>query len=317
MLGWMGKALIVDLSSGGWIQKELPLAFCKEWLGGKGFNLGSPRSLFDSNDTEEDDIFLAAGLLVGTPFLGGNIWCLGGKGSFTGKSISTYGTGHWGSALKYAGFDQLVLKRTASFPSLLVVNDQSCWLEPIPSEMDEHRFTQKMKERFGVHAQVLYTAKGLREVSGFMGGDAEEAGVLLSRRNLRAIVVYGNKTVQLANPTEVLKTSKRKIEEWKETGLPDGQCRCSVCHGRCSELTDFAGFAFPEIVNLWLSLGLCPQFMQSGLAPSLQEILSLLEGITGQHYSIAELFGIAQRLQSFDDRLCVEGGGYRCGIQRL
>ena len=300
MFGWTGKALTIDLYEKTFTEQELSSSFCKEWLGGKGFNLGTDSQRMDQNAQEQDSIRIAVGTLVGTPILGANLWCVEGKHPYTGKSISVYGTGPWGITLKYSGFDQLILTRTASLPSVLVIGENECHIETFNNEHIEPYFSQKMKEKYGPQTEVLIFREGSIEGRGCIGGDLEDIGLLLRQRNVQAIVIQGNKNILFANHAEVLRSSQQSITKWRELGLPFGHNGCAVCHGRCRQLptsSDEIEEAFPEMLSLWLALGLCPQWMKSGLGLSLEEILSLLKSVTGIDYDVSILFEVARKIQ--------------------
>lgn len=297
MFGWTGKTLIIDLFDGSFSEKELPPSFCKEWLGGKGFNAGLDTVFPENMDAEKESIRLAVGPFVGTPILGGSAWCIDGKHPFTEEPISAFGTGNWGIALKYSGYDQIVVKRAASLPSILVVGEKECLIETVTQDMAKKAFTQSMKERFGPYTEILLNGDRSIEGRGFVGGNAEDIGLLLKQRNIKAIIATGQKSIPLANPALVLKSSQQVIRNWKESLLPTGQNGCAVCHGRCINLSDNVGGNDPEMLNLWLALGCCPQFMQSGFGLSINEIISYIEGVTGQYYSVEDLLGVARKIE--------------------
>ena len=126
LYGYAGAILRIDLNRS-CIQKEpLPADMAEKYIGGRGF---VARMLFDEiapgvDPDSEDNRFIAA---VGP--LTGHFLPASGKTHFGSKSPATGGYadsnmgGHFGPALKYAGYDALVLTGKAQEFSYLFIED--------------------------------------------------------------------------------------------------------------------------------------------------------------------------------------------------
>jgi len=108
LMGYMGKILRVDLTSGA-IQEE-PLAenLVEMYMGGSGFGADylyrevPPGVAWDD---PENRIIIASGPLGGTLVSGTGTFSLVTKGPMTGLAVSTQANGFLGAFLKFAGFD--------------------------------------------------------------------------------------------------------------------------------------------------------------------------------------------------------------------
>jgi len=124
--GYAGKLLRVNLSTGKtwtqpWSEPEM-----REYLGGVG--LGA-KILYDEVgpkvqwDHPDNRLIMATGPLAGLP-----VWGTGGltvitRGALTGGATSTQANGFFGAALKYSGYDAIVVQGQARRLSYLYVND--------------------------------------------------------------------------------------------------------------------------------------------------------------------------------------------------
>ncbi|MCP4692445.1 MAG: aldehyde ferredoxin oxidoreductase, partial [Desulfobacterales bacterium] len=126
--GYAGKILRVDLSDGRIEKEPIDPDMADKYLGGRGF---VARLLFDeippdADPLGEDNLFVAA-----TGPLTGHFLPASGKIHFGAKSPATGGYadsnmgGHFGPALKYAGYDVLIITGKAAAPSYLHIEDDA------------------------------------------------------------------------------------------------------------------------------------------------------------------------------------------------
>ncbi|MBN1399874.1 MAG: aldehyde ferredoxin oxidoreductase, partial [Anaerolineae bacterium] len=125
---WSGRILHVDLTTGAWrtLSSE---PFLSDWLGGRGLAARLAWELIPRGmaayDAESPLMFMP-GALLGTPAPSS------GRVTICGLSPQAYPHewytranlgGHWGPALKFAGYDGLIVTGQASQPTILRIDD--------------------------------------------------------------------------------------------------------------------------------------------------------------------------------------------------
>ena len=204
LYGYAGTILRIDLNRSR-IQKEpLPADMAEKYLGGRGF---VARMLFDEiapgvDPDSEDNMFIAA---VGP--LTGHFLPASGKTHFGAKSPATGGYadsnmgGHFGPAMKYAGYDVLVLTGKAAEPSYLFIEDDRVEIRPAEKYWGQGSLTTErmLKDDLGEDFQILTIGPaGERKVrfaciSHDFGRQAGRTGIglVLGAKNIKAIAVKG------------------------------------------------------------------------------------------------------------------------------
>ena len=123
---YAGKLLRVNLSTGKTWTEAWSEADRREYVGGIG--LGA-KILYDEVgpkvqwDHPDNRLIMATGPLAGLP-----VWGTGGltvitRGALTGGATSTQANGFFGAALKYSGYDAIVMQGQAKKLSYLYIND--------------------------------------------------------------------------------------------------------------------------------------------------------------------------------------------------
>lgn len=113
LMGYMGKILRVDLTSGAIQEEPLDDTLVEMYMGGSGFGADylyrevPPGVAWDD---PENRIIIASGPLGGTLVSGTGTFSLVTKGPMTGLAVSTQANGFLGAFLKFAGFDALVIQ---------------------------------------------------------------------------------------------------------------------------------------------------------------------------------------------------------------
>lgn len=203
----------VDLSSGR--TAEMPtLDYSERFLGGKGLatkiywdEVPPGVSAFDP----ENRLIVATGPLCGIPVIGGSRWEVCGKGPASPQRFS-YGNlgGRWGAALKFTGYDGMVVQGKADKPTYLYIHDgevefrDACHLwgrgaietrEILKGELGN----SAMVLAIGPAAEnmaVMATLLAENDASGSGG-----LGAVMGAKRLKAIVVEGERRgVKVAQP---------------------------------------------------------------------------------------------------------------------
>src|SRR5438270_286479 len=126
MNGWTGKLLRVNLTTGQSRVEDIPEAWLRDYIGGRGVG---DRYLWEEIDPRvdplapENKLIFATGPLTGTPTPCGARYMVVTKGPLTGAITTSNSGGHWGPELKFAGYDLLLLEGRAPHPVYLWIYD--------------------------------------------------------------------------------------------------------------------------------------------------------------------------------------------------
>src|SRR4051812_10938772 len=126
MNGWTGKLLRVNLSNGTHRVEDIPEAWLKDYIGGRGV---ADRYLWEELDPRveplapENKLLFATGPLTGTPVSCGARYMVVTKGALTNAITTSNSGGHWGPELKFAGYDLLLIEGRAPKPVYLFIYD--------------------------------------------------------------------------------------------------------------------------------------------------------------------------------------------------
>lgn len=204
MFGYAGTLLRVNLATGSIEKQPLDKDLVERFIGGRGF---VAKLLFDElprgiDPFDEKNLFIVA-----TGPLSGHFLPASGKTHFGAKSPATGGYadsnmgGHFGPALKYAGYDGLVLTGRASVPSYLFIEDGRVEIRPAHPYWGQGALTaeKNLKTDLGEDFQILTIGPGGEKkvryacISHDFGRQAGRAGVgaVLGSKNIKAIAVKG------------------------------------------------------------------------------------------------------------------------------
>ncbi len=210
--GYAGQVLYVDLDPFETHSEPLRQDVAALLLGGRGVATW----LWHSHQSPGADplgpdnlLIIATGPLTGTPAPTSGRFGLLTKSPASGGILDSYCGGAFGQALKFAGYDFLVVRGAAPEPSILVIQDDAVWLEPAgehwggtigPTE-------RALRARYGRHAEVLLIGPAgewgswlagvfNRERAAARGG----GGAVMGSKRLKAIVVGGSGGVQVHDP---------------------------------------------------------------------------------------------------------------------
>jgi aldehyde:ferredoxin oxidoreductase len=240
--GYNGKVLRVDLTREKMVIEKIDETFCRKYLGGAGFIahylLAEVNQGIDPLGPENKLIF-ALGPLTGLPLGGCARHTVGGKSPLTGGIAKAEVGEHWGSQLKRAGFDALIIEGKAKGPVYLHIHGGKVTIrdanhlwgkntketqESIRAELADNRVRIAMIGPGGEN-KVKYACimHGPFDAAG-RGG----LGAVMGSKNLKALAVRGNKMPPVINATAIsnmarwLKENMELVKAMKEfgTGLP-------------------------------------------------------------------------------------------------
>ncbi len=202
---YTGKILHVDLSSGEMRVEEPPEAYYRRLIGGRGIILDtllreSPPGLDPLSP--ENPLIFAAGLLTGTVLPGTGRHAVGAKSPLTGALASGEAGGWWGSELKRAGFDAVVVRGRAAEPVYLWIHNGAAeirdarpiWgMETAPTQ---DWLAQELGDASIRVAQIGPAGERLARIASVMHDVNRAAGrsgigAVMGSKNLKAVAVRG------------------------------------------------------------------------------------------------------------------------------
>lgn len=234
MFGWAGTILRVNLSEGA-IQKEaLNRNDAKLYLGGRGL---ATKIMIDEVDPQvdplspENKLIFMTGPLTGTMAASPGRYMVISKAPLTGTIGCANSGGHFGPELKFAGYDGIIFEGKAEKPVYLWINDDEVELRSAEHLWGKDVFetTDQVLEETAEDARVACIGpageKGVLFAT--VMNDKNRAagrtgmGAVMGSKNLKAIVVRGTKSVEVADPEkfkEVSTDARRKLKEHPVTG---------------------------------------------------------------------------------------------------
>ncbi|MGD0070868.1 MAG: aldehyde ferredoxin oxidoreductase family protein [Candidatus Bathyarchaeia archaeon] len=230
MLGYAGRILYVDLTTGKTRAEKLNEEIARKYIGGIGIGmklwLANSKAGVDAFDPE-NPLVLALGPVSGTMFP------TGGNGhAFISKSPATNGVGEavshgtFGAELKRAGYDAVVLTGKAERPVYLWIDDDSVQLLDAasiwgksPSETED-----AIKDEVGDYyvrvASIGLAGEKLSKIASIINEKTRAAGrtglgAVMGSKNLKAIAVRGTHDIIVAKPDEFMEMVKEFHERMK------------------------------------------------------------------------------------------------------
>jgi aldehyde:ferredoxin oxidoreductase len=236
--GYNGKILRVNLSNSNITTEEIRETFCRKYLGGAGFVayflLKELQQGVDPLGPDNKLVF-AAGPLTGIKLSGCARHCVGAKSPLTNTIAKAEAGEFWGSELKSAGFDAVIIEGKADKPVYLsiidgqvTINDAShLWgkntketQQLIKDDLKDARVRVALigpaGEKLVRYACIMH---GLFDAAG-RGG----LGAVMGSKNLKAIAVRGHNPPPIASPERVkelrdwLTANKEKIKLFQDFG---------------------------------------------------------------------------------------------------
>ena len=219
--GYQGKFLRINLSTGKVYREFLQDFLVKDYIGGDGFlAYFLYKELKGGIDPlgPDNKIIISTGPLTGTSWPTSGRFVMGAKSPLTGFWGESNSGGFFGAELKFAGWDFLIIEGKAKEPSYIeIFNDEvkiksakNLWgkdtrettLELQKSDPEAQvlciGIAGENKVRYACVISNLYRAFGR---SGM--------GAVWGSKNLKAIVVRGNKKITVNNPEKFFEISKK------------------------------------------------------------------------------------------------------------
>jgi len=255
-----GKLLEINLSDGEIVQKPFDEEKALKYLGARGFNA---RLLWELMGPAVDPLGPENVLIFGTGTLTGTSAPTSGRTTVTCKSpatglyLKTNVGGHFGTELKFAGYDTIVIKGRASSPVYLLIIDGRVEIRDA-----EHLWGKDVRET----TRTIEHARGDPDIQVACIGPAGEnrvrfasimtnyynaaarggPGAVMGSKNLKAIAVRGHGGITVAQPADF----RQAVFEAIEASYQDFSAKTSYLYGTSSsvavinELGSFPSYNF-------------------------------------------------------------------------
>ncbi len=230
--GYMDKILRIDLSTGKIETENLKEEVMKLILGGRGLGnlimLNETKKGMDPLSPDNPLIFLV-GPLNGTLAPTSTKFAVVTKSPLTGTILDSYSGGNFGMAMKFAGYDAIIIKGRAPELSLIEIDNDS-----VKIKSANHLKGKKVSETneilrndYGVDFKSVVIGPAGERMS-LMSGIFSElrtngrggTGAVMGSKNLKAIVVRGTHSVKVMDKklfTEMAWISHRMLRMSSET----------------------------------------------------------------------------------------------------
>jgi aldehyde:ferredoxin oxidoreductase len=228
---YTGQILRVNLSTGALWVDHPDEAFYRAHLGGRGVILHYLLSIMPAGAdplSPENVLIFAPGLLTGTSLPGSGRHAVGGKSPLTGALASGEAGGWWGTELKRAGYDAVVIEgRSAEGPVYLWINDGTVEIRdarpywgqltgPTQAALREALGDDKVRvAQIGPAGEKLVRYAAVIHDLGRAAGRSG-LGAVMGSKQLKAIAVRGTRPIALADESRLSETLHWILGGYKE-----------------------------------------------------------------------------------------------------
>ncbi len=222
-----GSNLEVDLSQAQVEKRENDSRLNAAYLGGRGTGtkLFWDRVPPETAPFSPDNLLIfGVGLLTGTLAPGANRTALITKSPQTDLLTFSNLGGFWGAELKHAGYDGLIISGTSPTPVYLWINDDKVEIRDArhlwgKDVKETHRAIRHELDQDKVQTLCIGPAGENRvyaaTIQHSFGCGASRAGVgaVMGDKNLKAIVAYGTRDLDIARPSEFHQVCERILQK--------------------------------------------------------------------------------------------------------
>ncbi|KXH73239.1 MAG: hypothetical protein AM326_00390 [Candidatus Thorarchaeota archaeon SMTZ-45] len=230
MYGHQGKILHVDLASGRIWKEDIPEEWKRLYVGSRGINAKLLWDYCKDPDITWDDprniIIYAPGAVTGTTAPCSGRTSVTTVGCTTGLYLKSNTGGHWGSELKFAGYDHLVVHGVADKPSYIYIEDDHVEIRDAKDlwGKDIIETDALLKNWHGNESKSLYIGPAgeklvraasiqcsLYHAAGRGGGAA-----VMGKKKLKAVAIKGTKPVKVKDPKKFAEVAEEMRENLRK-----------------------------------------------------------------------------------------------------
>lgn len=271
MHGWTGKRLWVDLTSGQARVESLEPQLLRDYLGGRGLNV---RLLYDLVQADTDPLGPDNPLIFGTGPLTGTYIPSTGRYNVTAKSPATgilgdsNSSGFWAPELKYAGYDQIVIRGAAKHPVYLFVDDDRVEIRDASAlwgrdTWETDAFVKRDVSDSSVQVAAIGPAgENMVKFAGIINNLGRAAGrtgmgAVMGSKRLKAVVLRGSTPLTPHDPEAVAALTGEMTRKLFESPAYPGRSR----------------YGTALIVDIYGALGIMPtRNCQTGVFPGAERL---------------------------------------------
>ncbi len=228
--GYAGRILHIDLSTGKTSVEPLNEDYAKKYIGGIGLGI---RLWLDHSQAHVDPFSPDNPLVLTTGPISGTMWPTGGNGhAFVSKSPQSYGVGEakahgsFGTELKRAGYDGVIIKGKAERPVYVWIDDDSVQLLDASSLMGKSpgETEEAIREELGDYyirvASIGLAGEKLARIACIINDKTRACGrtglgAVMGSKNLKAIAVRGTHDITVAGLDDFMEYVKEFHERMK------------------------------------------------------------------------------------------------------
>ena len=265
MKAYNGTLLRVDLTEGKCKTFHPEEDYYKRYLGGRGFIVHTLLTEVPAGIDPlgpDNKLIFALGPITGFPIPGSGRNSVGAKSPLTGGFGESEAGGYWGSELKWAGFDAIIVEGESKKPVFLWINNGSVEIrdasglwgldiydtdQKIKAELDDRRIRTAIIGPAGENLVLFASiANDVSHVAGRMG-----MGAVMGSKKLKAIAVRGNNRPEAENRQKLVELSKWMGKNFKSIA-PYWRCGTGTILEDCEEngnlpIRNFSGGRFPNV----------------------------------------------------------------------
>ncbi|HCL4436807.1 aldehyde ferredoxin oxidoreductase [Clostridium botulinum] len=235
MYGYNGKILRIDLTNRNCTLEPLDEEKAKKFIGARGLGV---KTLLEEIDPKidplsiENKLVIVTGPITGAPMPTSGRYMVVTKAPLTGTIAISNSGGKWGTELKNAGYDMIIVQGKSEVPVYVNIED-----DKIEIKEAEHLWGKTSLETTEIlcnenneRAKVLCIGPAGEKLSlmAAIMNDIDRAagrggvGAVMGSKNLKAIVVKGSGKVKVVNEEEAKKVSLEKIKILREDPVAGG-----------------------------------------------------------------------------------------------
>jgi len=230
-LGYSGKILRVDLESGSHTIDHPDESYYKRYLGGRGIIMHTLlREIAANADPlgSENKLVFALGLLTGHKIIGSGRCSAGAKSPLTGACGESEAGGMWGTELRRASYDGIIIEGRAKTPVYLWINDDTVeirdarkiWgaevrdsMEWIHNDLDTKKCRTALIGSSG--EKMVNFANIIADCSHAFGRCG--LGAVMGSKNLKGVAVKGSQRTAFADNEKILALNRIMKAKYKST----------------------------------------------------------------------------------------------------
>jgi aldehyde:ferredoxin oxidoreductase len=228
MHGWCGNILRVDLTRGTITREKLDPQVARAYIGARGFGIYYLRKEVDPKCDPFgpwNKLIMAAGPLTGTAAPTGARYVVTTKSPLTGAITCSNSGGNFPAELKKSGVDALIFEGRAERPVYLWIHGDTAELRPADHLWGKttHQTDEALRRETDEKAKtaVIGPAGERRVLFAAIMNDRDRAagragvGAVMGAKNLKAVVVRGEREVALADPVAFRAANTRIRDAFK------------------------------------------------------------------------------------------------------